>query len=373
LFNRATRIRRVTDAARELADRLAERTLELVDVHSVSREEEEILELVRTLVPSPPLELAYDRDACLLYVTPRREGRPLVVLAGHVDTVPAQGNFPGSRDEEGVAGLGASDMKGGVAVMIELARWIVEDEPELHADAAFVIFGREELSMEDSPLPALFEAAERLREAQLAVVLEPTDCAIHAGSMGHLRALVVYEGEAAHSARPWTGRNAIAEAMRGLAPLLAHEPREVEIEGLQFTEVLSATQIHGGVATNVIPDRVEVTLSFRYPPDRTPEEAQQALDALLDGNGRIEDSSNSPSGRVVVDTPLVRRLRDAGDFDVAPKQAWTPVAEFTARGIDAVNLGPGHTRYAHTRDERVSAGSLVRVYTALQRFLRADP
>jgi succinyl-diaminopimelate desuccinylase len=361
----------VTEERQQLADRLAERTLELVNVSSVSRDEEAVLELVRGLVPAP-LDLLYDRDSCLLYATPRREGRPLVILTGHVDTVPPQDNFPGRRDDEGVAGLGASDMKGGVAVMIELARWLAQEQPELHADVAFVFFGREELSMEESPLPALFESQAWLCDAELAVVLEPTDCAIHAGCMGHLRALVVFEGEAAHSARPWTGRNAIAEAVRGLAPVLGHEPREVEIEGLPFTEVLSATQIHGGVATNVIPDRVEVTLSYRYPPDRTPEEAQQVLDALLDGHARIEDSSNSPSGRVVVDTPLVRRLRDAGEFEIDPKQAWTPVAEFTSRGIDAVNLGPGHTRYAHTRDERISAGSLVRVYTALQRFLRAD-
>ena len=357
------------EADQELVDRLAERTLELVNVHSPSREEDEALELVRQAVP---LELVHDQDACLLHATPRREGRPLVLLAGHVDTVPAQGNFPGRREGDDVVGLGASDMKGGVAVMIELARWIAEEEPDLHADVAWIFFGREELSMEESPLPGLFAAQPWLADAELAVVLEPTDCAIHAGCMGHLRVLLAYEGEAAHSARPWMGRNAIYEAAEGLRAVAAHEPREVEIDGLTFTEVLSATQIHGGVATNVIPDRVEVTLSFRYPPDRTPEGAAAALADILDGRGKVVDFSNSPSGRVVSDTPLVRRLQEAGEFEIRPKQAWTPVAEFTARGIDAVNLGPGHTRYAHKRDERISGGSLVRVYTALERFLRAD-
>jgi len=360
----------VRDAEQALRERLVERTLQLVDVPSVSREEQELAELVRTLVP-PPLELVYDEDDCLLYATPGRGSGPLIVLAGHLDTVPPQGNFPGRREGDDVVGLGASDMKGGVAVMLELARWIAAERPPLVGDVAFLFFGREELSMEESPLPALFERVPWLCDAELAIVLEPTDCAIHAGCMGHLRALVVFEGEAAHSARPWMGRNAIAEAVEGLAPVLAHEPREVELEGLTFTEVLSATQIHGGVATNVIPDRVEVTLSFRYPPDRTPEEAEAALRGLLDGGGRIEDASNSPSARVVTDTPLVRRLREAGSFEVQPKQAWTPVAEFASRGIDAVNLGPGETRYAHKRDERIGAGSLVRVYTALERFLRA--
>jgi succinyl-diaminopimelate desuccinylase len=353
----------------EVDEALLARTLELVNVASVSRQEAEIVVLVRRLVPDS-LQCLYDADETLVYMTQRRDGRPLVVLAGHLDTVPPQDNYPGRRVADAVVGLGASDMKGGVAVMLELARWVDEEAPDLDVDLAFVFFGREELSTEESPLPAMFAAVPAIADADLAVVLEPTDCALQAGCMGHLRALVVYEGEAAHSARPWTGRNAIAVAVDGLAPVLAHEPRNVVIEGLSFTEVISATQINGGVATNVIPDRVEVTLSFRYPPDRTPADAREVLDAILDGHGRIEDFSNSSSAPVVVDTPLVRRLREAGDFAVEPKQAWTPVAEFAEHGIDAVNLGPGETRYAHKRDERIHGESLVRVYEALQRFAR---
>ena len=67
-------------------------------------------------------------------------------------------------------------------------------------------------------------------------------------------------------------------------------------------------------------------------------------------------------------SPLVQSLRDAGDFALEPKQAWTPVAEFSAQGLDAVNLGPGATRYAHTQDERVEVTELRRTYEALLRF-----
>ena len=51
-----------------------------------------------------------------------------------------------------------------------------------------------------------------------------------------------------------------------------------------------------------------------------------------------------------------------------PKQAWTPVAQFAEAGLDAVNLGPGATRYAHRADERVEIGELVRTYDALREF-----
>jgi succinyl-diaminopimelate desuccinylase len=352
------------------ADKLAARTLELVDIPSVSRDEAEIIAHAATLVPTP-FELVHAREDCLYFAMPRRDDHPLVVLAGHLDTVPEQDNLPGRLEDGVVHGLGASDMKGGVAVMIELARWIAEDSPQLAVDLGLVIFGREELSMEESPLPALFEEVDDVAHADLAVVLEPTDGLLHVGCLGHLRALVAYDGVAGHSARPWLAENAIGTAIEGLRPLVELEPRPVEIRGVEFVEVVSPTQIHGGVATNVIPDRVEVTLSFRYAPDRSPEDAEQFLRELVGEQGRIEEVANSPSARVVVDTPLVRQLREAGNLEVAPKQAWTPVAEFSLRGVDAVNFGPGATKYAHKRDEQIEVAALFSAFETLRRFVTA--
>jgi succinyl-diaminopimelate desuccinylase len=64
----------------------------------------------------------------------------------------------------------------------------------------------------------------------------------------------------------------------------------------------------------------------------------------------------------------VTRLREAGGLAVRPKQAWTPVAQFAEAGLDAVNLGPGATRYAHRVDEQVETAELVRTYDALRKF-----
>ena len=351
-----------------IADRLAERTLELVNIPSESRNEAEIAARIRSLVPAS-FAPEYESDDAFVWSAARREGRPLVVLAGHYDTVPAQDNVPGRIENGAVVGLGASDMKGGLAVMLELARALEEQGVEPEVDLALLAFGKEELPAEFSPLPDLFDRSRVVHEAELAILLEPTDNTIQAGCLGNLNARIVFHGVSGHSARPWLAENAIERALDGLAAYAAIEPRPVEIGGLTFTEVASITQIEGGIATNVIPDRVVANVNFRYAPDRSPASADAYLRALVPEGADYEHAGDSPPARVVTDSTLVQRLRAAGDLALEPKLAWTNVADFTSRGIDAVNFGPGATRYAHRRDEQVEIAALERAFTSLWRFV----
>ncbi len=328
---------------------LASRTLQLVDVLSESRSEAALVKLVRDLVPGSAL---YDDGEVLLY------GSGPVVLAGHLDTIPAQGNIPGRIANGAVHGLGASDMKAGVAVMIELARSRVPGR--------YLFFTREEVPVAESPLPALFDSG-LLNDAQLAVVLEPTDCILHAGCLGNIQARVIFRGESAHSARPWTGVNAIHELIRGLKELAELEPLDVELDGLTFREVVSAVRIEGGIAANVVPASASVELNFRYAPGRTREEAEARLRSLVPA-GDLDVLSNSPSAPPALTNPLAVRLRELVP-EIAPKQAWTPVAQFAERGIDAINYGPGATAYAHKQDEQVPVANLDRCFETLRTFL----
>ena len=66
--------------------------------------------------------------------------------------------------------------------------------------------------------------------------------------------------------------------------------------------------------------------------------------------------------------PLVERLRQLVP-EIAPKQAWTPVAQFAEQGIDAINYGPGATAFAHRQDEQLPIANLHAVYDTLARFL----
>lgn len=350
-----------------LAQRLASRTLELVDIPSESLNEAAVRARLVSLVPHV-FAPEYAAEDAFVFARPRRPSVPLVLLVGHYDTVPAQDNVPGRIADGAVHGCGATDMKGGVAVALELVRDFAAGEPG-PIDVALILFGKEELPAQFSPLPDLFERSALVPQADLAILLEPTDLTIQAGCLGNISATIAFSGVSGHSARPWTAENAIEKALEGLAPIAALERREAVVGGLPFYEVVSITRLTAGIADNVIPDRAVATVNFRYAPDRTPESAAAYLRSLTPDGAELEITGDSPPAAVVTDTPLVRALREAGDLRFEPKQAWTNVADFTMRGIDAVNFGPGATRYAHRRDERVEIDALVTAYETLLRFL----
>ena len=213
---------------------LAARTLELVDVASESRDEAALAAHLLDVLPG-----ARDAgDTCVLAGATARGDRPWVLLAGHLDTVPAQGNRPGRRDADAVHGLGASDMKGGLAVMVELA--LAEPAGRM-LDLGFVFFGREELPVTESALTPLLGREPGLSEADLAIVMEPTANAIQAGCLGNINATWTFSGIAGHSARPWLADNAIHRAARGIAALADVGPEDHEVGGLRYVEAISVT------------------------------------------------------------------------------------------------------------------------------------
>ena len=340
----------------ELASRLAARTLELIDVPSESGSEAELAAHVAGVLREGGAEVVDLGDSCVLAYP--RETRPRVLLAGHLDTVPAQDNLPGRQDSNRVHGLGASDMKGALAVMIELVL--------ARAPYAALFFPREELPSAESALTPLLSRSPV--EADFVVVMEPTDNDLHAGCVGNINAEWEFRGRSGHSARPWQADNAINRAAVGIAALACAPVLPVTFEGLTFYEVASVTRVAGGIAMNVIPETCTAHVNFRYAPGRTPQEAEARLHELTQGLGALRVFGNAPSGAVAVDHPLAQKLIQAGSLRVAPKQAWTPVAEFALAGYPAVNFGPGATSQAHQRDEYVEIAALLRCFQVLEAF-----
>jgi acetylornithine deacetylase/succinyl-diaminopimelate desuccinylase-like protein len=253
----------------DLADRLAARTLELVDLPSESRDEARAAAHVLEVLRAGGVPARDAGDTCVVAELPGPPEGPLVVLAGHLDTVPAQGNRPGRREPEAVHGLGAADMKAALAVMVELA--LALREPSCRVALCF--FGREELGIADSALTPLLAREPVLRDADLAVVMEPTANALHAGCLGNVNATWTFHGTAGHSARPWLADNAIHRAGAGIARLAQVEPEPVSFGGLTFTEVASVTRIAAGSPTTSCRTRLvprELPLRARAAARRTP-------------------------------------------------------------------------------------------------------
>lgn len=355
-----------------LAERLAERTLELIDIPSQSRDESALASHVSAALERGGVAVREAGDSCLLAGATERSGRPLVLLAGHFDTVPAQGNIPGRRDAGAVLGLGASDMKGALAVMIELA---IEraSEPAGDFDAGFVFFPREELPFTESALGPLLERERGLIAADLAVVMEPTANVVQAGCLGNVNATWSFQGRSGHSARPWLADNAIHRAARAITELASLEPVDHDVGGLSYREVVSVTRVEGGIARNVVPGSASAHVNYRYAPGTDGAAAEHRLHVLCDPHGQLVIDGHAPSGAVPAANAIVDRLIAISGHPVEPKQAWTPVAEFAMAGVDAVNFGPGDPPQAHTRGEQITVDALVRCHEALKQLLSGSP
>jgi succinyl-diaminopimelate desuccinylase len=297
-----------------------------------------------------------------------RDARPTVALVGHLDTVPAHPSTgPARREGERLYGTGASDMKGGLAVMMALAESLPRET--LPVNLVLALYEREEGPYAESGLGPLFERVPELAQARFAVALEPTDGAVQVGCVGSLHATLRFRGKAAHAARPWQGVNALHLAGPVLADLLALPPRDVECQGFRFREVFTATMGEGGRARNVVPDSFCLNVNVRFAPGRTAEEAEADLRRLVAGRAEVEVTDRSPSAPVCASNPFFHRLVRATGRPATAKQAWTDVARLGQKGVEAVNFGPGETAQAHQAQESASVAELGAAYNALAAFL----
>lgn len=292
-----------------------------------------------------------------------------VLLAGHTDTVPANGNATPRIDGDTLWGLGSTDMKAGLAVMVELARTITDPAVEV----TYVFYAGEEVAAVHNGLGHLFRDRPDLLEADVALLGEPTDAAIEAGCQGTMRVQVTLRGARSHTARPWMGRNAIHRLGRLLAAVEAVPERRPVIDGCEFREALQAVAVTGGVAANVVPDLATVTLNHRFAPDRTSNEAEAALRAIvdpyLDDGDTFEVVDLAGAAAPALDHPVLDALVARNGLDVRAKLGWTDVSRFAAHGIPATNFGPGDPTLAHTADERVHRAPIERCYRALADLL----
>lgn len=343
---------------------LLETLIEIVDIPSVTGDEAALCSWIEDRF-SETVEVVRVGDSVV--VGRPSAGRPFYGLYGHIDTVPVQGDPSPILIGDRIQGLGVSDMKSGVAVMVELLR----DDAVARADADLVcvFYDKEEGPAAENGLEAVLEACPWLLDASLSIVMEPTDLNLELGCNGVLNAEIVFSGSSAHAARPWLGENAVTKAGLWLAEVHDLEPEVFDIGGLLYREVFSVTKAHGGIATNIIPPSFTIMLNHRFPPVFSLEEAEARLREVAAAADEITITDRAPAGRIELDNAEVLRLDAIIARERVAKQGWTDVARLTSRGVVAVNYGPGEVAQAHQVDESMSIANLDVAFDVVRRFV----
>jgi succinyl-diaminopimelate desuccinylase len=330
--------------------------LALVSIDSVSRGESTIAHHVAVVLGRNP-DLDVERIGDNVVARTRGHHATRLLVAGHLDTVPGDASQAAIVGDE-LHGVGACDMKGSLSVMLELASIPTARSVEV----TWVFYAREEISRSDSGLLEIAELRPELLDADAVILAEPTGGHVEAGCQGTLRVSVEMSGARAHTARPFTGRNAIHRLGDVITKVAGYEPRRVEIEGITFVEQLQVVDIVGGVAPNVVPDRASCTLNHRVAPDRSKEEAFAWLveflaDVTGDGDSvRVVDWA--PSALPSMTNDRLAALVALTGQPAQGKVGWTDVATFGELKIPATNFGAGDPLLAHRSDEFVTLAQL---------------
>jgi len=341
----------------------------LIDVPSESRREAVIADAVETALRAHP-HLDVVRDGHTIVARTQLGRAERVVIGGHLDTVPENANMPSRRvtveGEDRIYGLGACDMKGGVAISLRLAAALTAPT----RDVSWIYYEAEEIDSEFNGLRRLADERPELLAADFAVLMEPSNAVVEAGCQGTMRVEVSTHGVRSHSARSWMGDNAIHKAGPILERLSAYQPRQVEIDGLVYREGLNAVGIRGGVAGNVIPDECVVAINYRFAPTRSAIEGEAHVREVFEGFDVvvIDAVDGALPG---LSHPAARAFVAAVGGQPSPKFGWTDVARFTSLGVPAVNYGPGNPSLAHHRDEFVPVTDLATVEAGLRAWLTA--
>ena len=351
----------------ELTD-LFKLTHELVCIPSESFQEKEIVDFVaQKLSEAPWLDVTRIGDN-IVAKTGDTKGMRLL-LGGHTDTVPAQGNDQIRLSEDSIWGIGSADMKGGIAIMLSLALNV----PDSAVDMTYVFYAREEVAHKHNGLLEIEANQPELLIADLAILGEPTSGNIEAGCQGTMRFTLELKGERAHTARPWMGRNAIHRLSGVLTAIEDYESRNPVIEGCQYREALQVVKVEGGIAGNVVPDSTTLTINHRVAPDRSldiaEEEIRDLLEPFMEPADELKVVDAAPPAKPGLSNPILASMIESHQLNVQAKLGWTDVAFFDQKGIPAANFGPGDATLAHTSNEQVERSSIDQCYLALKQII----
>jgi succinyl-diaminopimelate desuccinylase len=342
-------------------EQLAQWTLDFCAVPSETGDEDRLCGETQRWIEAMGVRTRRVGNSLVAWTEPVAD-RQTIGLFGHLDTVKCATDQPLERRDGRVYGCGASDMKAGLAVQLGL---LAEHQALRAYNMVSVFYDKEEGPATENGLePLLLSGA--VPALDFAFCLEPTDNRIQVGCVGGVHAEVRFQGRRAHSARPWQGENAIYKATAYLERLRDRGRVAVPFGELTYYEVMNATMAGTANSRNVVPDAFTLNVNYRFAPGKALDAAKAELVALVQGEAEVRFIDEAPAGDVCLSHPILDSWRRALGLPIEPKQAWTDVARLTARGIPAVNFGPGETAQAHQARESVAVADIAANYAAFR-------
>ncbi|WP_321945906.1 acetylornithine deacetylase [Paraburkholderia sp. J10-1] len=380
-----------------MSDRSSRALLErLIGFETVSRESNlELIAFVQRYLADLGVECELfhnaERTKASLYATigPRDKGG--VVLSGHTDVVPVEGQawtvdpFRLTEKNGRLYGRGSADMKGFLACVLAAVPRFAERKLNVPVHIAFSY--DEEVGCL-GVRPMLAELEKRAHKPRLCIIGEPTEMKPVLGHKGKLAMRCRVKGAACHSAYAPYGVNAIQYAARLINRLenIGEELAQPEHHDERFDPPYSTVQtgvVTGGRALNIVPAECEFDFEVRAVPgfeaqtvaERIESYAQAELLPKMrkvhaDADIRFEPLNAYPGLATPPDSEaaqllaVISELRDFGTVAFG-----TEGGLFTRAGIPTVVCGPGSMEQGHKPDEFVSVDQLGRCDAMLARLV----
>ncbi len=365
---------------------------------------DEIVELTRDLIRAPSVNPPADTRKCAEIILNKFkkdhidaeivEGRKgacnvvarlpgkgkgkVLLLNGHMDVVPPGEDwtvdpFGAEIKDHKLYGRGSSDMKSGIASMMAAMIGQKRSGIPFYGEIVFMAVCDEETGSEYGTAYLLKQGVGR--NADFAIVAEPTNLRVELGNRGLRWFDIRVRGKASHAGRPHLGINAIfygaklIEAIHSIKFKNRNDAFDVPEPSL------SVTMVHGGTKENIIPDRCEIVLDRRMIPGETAETVMGELKEIIDPILEIEKdlrielkvrpnhwdpyliSENEPIVQAIIES--VRQVTGKKP-ETGAKAGCTDGSHLFHMGrIPTVLFGPGDVHIGHQADEWVTIENII--------------
>jgi succinyl-diaminopimelate desuccinylase len=366
----------------EMAAYLEQTLCDLVSIRSVTGEEAKLSQYIFDRLEAAGVSVDRDEEGNVTAEVGR--GDRLLVVNGHMDTVPPVDGWKADpfvpRVEDGrVCGLGASDMKAGLACMMWLAQHV---RPRVRTWFAFT-------NHEEGGSIIARNGVRRLigrARPDYAITTEPSyddvsgRLSIGIGCQGRAVASLIVIGRSGHSSDWRRADNAIyrgVEVIRRIAAIAERlKPIEV-VPGVHSVPALSVVAAQAGIADNIVPDRFRLTVDRRLSVgedyatfEAELREATQGVNRELEITRLCLPTLADRSGHTLATAREVLQ-QTQGSAPIQFSQGRQDLSIFAERTRDFCNLGPGSIGQPHKANESASVPGMVAATRALHALIEA--